>query len=258
LFCHQSAHAQQSSGTAGILDLEKIEKNGRIAGVRDDLVWFRLNDAVLDDPDVMRYFIALNNCDSRTIIKEMNSEFEYPRLASYYKAKAPEILKNIPLWIGYSSRAFLGEYDRGKKAFPFVDATGKRKTPITLNSFTMLPDRTGLGYTCGVALSAMNGRPTSLLSGGSGPRYAVTVPMTTFTYLAVDEASARQYALKAGPPGGGRSVTFLIEFDILPEKPEITPRARNGFDPQVKFQARIGKITVLDDYAHKPMGTPTP
>ena len=148
--------------------------------------------------------------DSRTIIKEMNSEFEYPRLASYYKAKAPEILKNIPLWIGYSSRAFLGEYDRGKKAFPFVDATGKRKTPITLNSFTMLPDRTGLGYTCGVALSAMNGRPTSLLSGGSGPRYAVTVPMTTFTYLAVDEASARQYALKAGPPGGGRSVTCLL------------------------------------------------
>jgi hypothetical protein len=250
------AFAQQSSSSQGIMDLQKIEKNGRIAGLRDDLVWFRLNPSVLDDKMVMRYFIALNNCDSRTILKEMDSEFDAPKLTAFYKAKAPEILNQVPLWIGYSGGAYLGEYDTAAKAFPLTDATGK-KQPITLASFSLNPDRTALNYSCGNALLALRNDPGSMFLGIG---YIVTVPTTTFTALSVDEETAHQYVLGRGigRAGGGRPVTILIDFDILPQTPELVQRPRKGSGSDVRFQAKLSKITVLAGFPLKPMGTLIP
>lgn len=250
------ALAQQPTSSPGIMDLQKIEKGGRIAGLRDDLVWFRLNPAVLDDPMAMGYFIGLNNCDSRTILKEMNSEFDAPKLIAVYKAKAPEILNQVPLWIGYSGNAYLGEYDTATKAFPLTDATGKKQA-ITIGSISINPDRNPLNYTCGNALALMRNDPNSVFSGVG---YIITVPPTTFSALSVDEETAHQYVLGrgVGRAGGGRQITILLDFDILPQTPEIVPRPRKGSGSDVRFQAKVSKITVLAGFPLKPMGTLIP
>jgi hypothetical protein len=238
------------------MDLQNIVKNGRIAGLRDDRVWFRLNPAALDDSMAMWYFIGLNNCGSHTILKELDSEFDAPKLIAFYKAKAPEILNRVPLWLGYSGGAYLGEYDIATKAFPFTDPNGK-KQPIAIASFSMMPGRTALNYGSGNALLALRNDPNSVFLGLG---YIFTVPRTTFTALSVDEETAHQYMLGrgVGRAGSGRPATIPLDFDILPQTPELVPRARKGSGSDVRFQAKVSKITVLAGFPLKPMGTLIP
>jgi hypothetical protein len=249
--CFPSVAQQSGAPSMGIMDLKKIEATDEISGLRDDLVWFRLNPSVLEDPTAMRYFIALNNCDSRTLMKQMDSEFDYPNMVAFYKSKAPEILSQVPLWLGYSASVHLGEYDMTKKAFPLTDSNGKKIT-ITLNSFTMSADRGPLNYTCGNALAAIN-RPDSVLDYS----LTVTVPTATYSALAMDEDAARRYVegRGAGRAGGGRSITVLLEFDIPQQTPGFTPRGSGGAPAHVQLQGKISKITVLGGYPAVEMGT---
>jgi hypothetical protein len=137
------------------MGLNKIESAGRISGLRDDLVWFKLDPSELNnDGNAIRYFIALNNCDNRLLLRELNSEFDAPKLIEYYRSKAPEILQQVPLWLGYSGTAYLGDYDMARKQFPLVDATGK-KQGLTIGTMEFPADRRNLNHECGMALQAM-------------------------------------------------------------------------------------------------------
>jgi hypothetical protein len=89
----------------------------------------REDPAVLNTPTFMKYFIALNNCANPAISQQIDSEFDYQRLASYYSSHAADILSRVANTITVEYRGdFAGTYDFATKSFPIVDAVGKNAT----------------------------------------------------------------------------------------------------------------------------------
>ncbi len=156
-------------------------------GVRLDLSLFRLDPKLLDT-DAMKYFVLLNNCKAtgnidQRVVKVLGNELDYPKVASFYKSKAPGILESMPtggtIALGGAS---LGTYDPAKKAFPIVNRQGK----MEFSSVQVDADHSKLSQYCLDAerqLSNTQGFPNA---------YGLTfTPPLTFAELPMDEASAR-------------------------------------------------------------------
>ena len=100
----------------------------------------RNDPALLNDEAVLKHFMAANNCDNPAFEKELSNEFDYPKMAAFYRAKAPEILKTAPATLHVMLKGFyIGQYDSAKGAFPFVDTSGRKK-PTTLSSIQPVND----------------------------------------------------------------------------------------------------------------------
>lgn len=109
-------------------ELASLDQDARL-----DLIAMRLNRALFDDSKVMKYLILLNNCGGPPDIQgRVNSEFEFPKMAAFYKSRAEEILtKDIPNSVTVNVGVLaLGEYDMQKKAFPFVEPTMQTKRVV--------------------------------------------------------------------------------------------------------------------------------
>src|SRR5258707_87873 len=69
--------------------------------------------------------LPLNNCTNPAISPQIDSEFDYPRLASYYSSHAAAILSHVAntMTVEYGGD-FAGTYDFATKSFPIVDGAG--------------------------------------------------------------------------------------------------------------------------------------
>jgi hypothetical protein len=133
----------QQTAQLGTLTAEKLKEMGTTVQLDINLV--RVHPEILQNKQFMRYFIALNNCSNPGIKKTLDNELDYPRVESYYRSKAAEIVGALPSFValamfggarsvhdptitGDSLR--LGEYDQSKGAFPltFHAAWGSQKS----------------------------------------------------------------------------------------------------------------------------------
>jgi hypothetical protein len=230
----------------GILDdaaVTRFRNSAAEPTVMLDLNLARLKPSLIsDDQPFLNYFIMLNNCGDVGMSRALKSEFDYPAMAGFYKSRAADILRPLSLPLGAISPLYvLGDYDTARRSFPFVGEgrPGSPRKPVKLDSLTVHADRRGLP--CVNALSAIpSGTFNSVLS-GAGPFYTVTFKENNeFAELPMDEQHAREYV--DGLRGGGRMVTFLIDFDILPQAPTST--TTGGFT-YIHLAGEIKKVTVV-------------
>jgi hypothetical protein len=126
------AWSQQTS-QLGTLTAERLKEMGTTVQLDINLV--RVHPEILQNKQFMRYFIALNNCSNPGIKKTLDNELDYPRVESYYRSKAAEIVGALPPSValamfggarsvhdptitGDSLR--LGDYDLSKNEFPLT------------------------------------------------------------------------------------------------------------------------------------------
>jgi len=262
---------QDSGPKLAILDragMERLVSRGNSLATQLDLLLLRENLSLLDDDkrNFMRYFIMLNNCgapqlDIARVHKAFTSEFDYPSMVTFYKSRAKEILTVVPNTFAIGMKFFpnptnnqlqvaymLGDYDMARKEFPFVDYQNKKLT-IGFDGVTPSDDRSA-GGNC--AIQELMDSPSYQVN---APVYMVTFKKVTFNALPVEETAARRYVGSAGvgAAGVGRSVTLLLDLEILPDAPQISSDPRKGGTLYVKFPAELKKVTVLDN-RDRPIG----
>jgi len=238
-------------------DLERIND----ATLRFDLNYIRRNPAALDEKPVMQYFIALNNCNHEDIARAIDNELDYPKLAAFYKAKAPDILASLPRtvtdiafdryiggkrqgnWVLWAKSLTLGEYDSQRKVFPLrYPEKSSVEIPDSLRTDS---SRRDYGQSCpAVAKSAR----------AIGPyfpaKYGISIKPAAYRELPMAEADARRYIDSAGPQ---RNVFLAIDVAILEGTPTID-RERN-FIREADFRAKVVRVRVIDGQTVKPLGT---
>jgi hypothetical protein len=237
-------------------DLDRIKD----PTVRFDLNYFRLNPAALDQKPVMRYFVALNNCNHRDVERALFNELDYPALAAFYKAKASQILAPLPRTItdvsfdrfigGYqqgnlrlwSQSLALGEYDPQRKAFP-LKYPGKDLVEIP-NALSMDSGNRNLSQTCPAAQKAAIAVSLYLPN-----KYEITVPPAAYRELPMDEAAARQYIDSAAQQ---RAVFLAVDVAIRDSAPNVD--RENNVIAKATFQAQVLRLRVIDSRTQKPLG----
>jgi len=243
----QSTGVSQAPGKKyGALDsatVARIRNSAAEPTVMLDLNLARVQPSLLSgDQPFLNYFIMLNNCGDMGMLRALKSEFDYPAMASFYKTNAPEILHALSLPVGAMSPIyFLGDYDATRRSFPFVGygRTGAPRKPIKLDSLTIHADRRGLP--CGNALLAIPGGAFTSVLSGSGPFYTVRFNANNeFAELPMDEPHAREYV--DGLRGAGRTVTLLVDFEILSQPPAST--MTGGF-VYINLAGTIKKVTAV-------------
>lgn len=238
-------------------DLERIND----ATLRFDLNYMRLNPAVLDEKPVMQYFIALNNCNHQDVARAIDNELDYPKLAAFYKAKAPEILASLSRiipdiafdryigghqtgnWVLWSNSLTLGQYDPQRKAFP-LNYPGKSSVDIP-DSLSMDGGHRDYANTCPAAAKA-----AGVIGSHLPLKYGISIKPASYRELPMDEADARRYIDNAGPQ---RNVFLAVDAAILDSTPTID-RERN-FIRQASFRAKVVRLRVIDGQTRKPLGT---
>ncbi len=226
-----------------------------------DLNYMRLHPEALDVKEVMQYFIALNNCGNTEIERALFNELDYPALAAYYKARAPQILASLPRtvtdvalyryiggnrvdnWRLWSKSLTLGQYDVQKKAFP-LKYPGKDGVEIP-DRLAVEDNHRDLSKACPTAKKIVVAASPHLPSS-----YVISIPPATYKELPMDEDAAHTYIDHAGPQ---RNVFLAIDATVLDTPPTITqPSSSNT---QVTFQAKAARIRVIDSNTLKPLGT---
>lgn len=204
----------------GIMDANEIHRilvgspgrPGGSDGVLLDLNLMRLQPSTLDDPEFLKYFIALNNCANPQIGAELASEFEFPKLSAFYKDKAATILSAVPTTIRLDLGSLaLGQYDPIRKAFPILNGGWTAPgAPRQLGFFTdhvePFPTRTDLVVCI----------PANRFSSNK-PIYQIKFDALKFTEVPVDEAVAKDFVLKSSD----RHLQLIVDIEILPQKPNL-------------------------------------
>src|SRR5581483_5769508 len=243
--------AQGTGPTLNVLDQNAwrtITSQRNYLPIQLDLLLLRANASMLDDPSFMKYFILLNQCgspprDQMNAARSLNSEFDYPGMASFYKSKAADVAKVPPDTFtitmaepyGGGGHYLLGEWDPARKAFPFVDAYNK---PTTIKFDNVQP-----GGDRGCAQRFLGGIVRDPL-----PVYRVLFPEQKFTELQMPEDVARQYTLRHGD-FRNRHVTAIVEVQVLPDPPQITKKDPRSGDKTsyVTFHGKMNKVTIITD-----------
>jgi hypothetical protein len=250
-FLFQNVAVSQVPDTYRILDNATVARFRNSAAeptVMLDLNLARLNPSLISgDQPFLNYFIMLNNCGDMKMFNALKSEFDYPAMAGFYKSKAAEILRSLSLPVGAMSPTyFLGDYDATQRSFPFVSSImhGAPRKPVKLDSLKITTDRGGLpcGNAVQIATSVRysSARPNSVLS-NLGPGYTMSFKENNeFAQLPMDEPHAKEYV--EGLRGGGRMVTLLIDFEVLPQAPTITT---TGGVVYIDLAGKINKVTAV-------------
>jgi hypothetical protein len=241
-----------------------------------DMQLLRLQPALLDDPQVLKFFAMMNNCVYNTddaptrlndtaVRKLMRNEFDYPQAADYYRSHGAEILAALPRTTNATiGSAQVGQYDTGRKAFPLVVTRGADSKPATVTlqqRETMRAEaavtaraRGGVSGVCG---DAGTQRVIIESKGQVGRNYALDVEKEmTFTQVPMEMDEAR----KLVDAGWNRMVRFDAELEFLDEpKPAMVKSCANGNSvPCIVFSARVKKITVVKPGSFPPMGKAVP
>jgi hypothetical protein len=187
----------------------------------------------------------------------LNSELDYPPIAKFYKARLPQVVKDIPTSLTLHMDAFpdprdksliatpveLGEYDTTRKAFPFVFRVGGSKTRMTLvfDETKPFPARGNISgvNSCMAATQSYGG-----VSGLGRSIYIVAFQAVKIAELPMDESAAATWIRKYA---GARRITLDLDLDLLQQPPEsVNVRNPLGGSQGWKFAAQLKKITVLD------------
>ncbi|MGC2112517.1 MAG: hypothetical protein WA655_23565 [Candidatus Korobacteraceae bacterium] len=211
--------------------MQSLDQSGRV-----DLLAIRLNKSLLDDKRIMKYFILLNNCSGPPDIQAaVNSEFDFPSMAAFYKAQATQIVSGVSNSITVDVGPFvLGEYDSGRKAFPFIEAAGTKRKPVVAE---------------GVGIPHRNISPPCGDSPGDrwyGPMHGILTERVSFKRMSfddfpLDEISARNYVSYVSSIHAPQRIVFLrVDIDILENPARITDYGRG-----VDFDGKVTKITVF-------------
>lgn len=243
------ALAQAPAQSLGIMDQREIQRilaggqayPGGGNGVLLDLNFMRLQSTSLNDPAFFKYFVALNNCSNPQITSLLKSEFDFPKIAAFYKERAPTILSAVPTTLRVQiGKLSPGEYDSARKAFPikYQGRTHPGQPPpqgFTIDHVDPVPERTAL-LVCKPASSLL-----ASIGGREGPPvYEIKFDRLQFTEVPMDEAKARNWILTTPV----RQLTLIMDIDILPNAPAVlTAQGRPlgvVFDGQVKRVAALG------------------
>lgn len=207
---------------------------GASDGVLLDLNLMRLQPSSLDDPKFLKYFIALNNCRNPQIYNQLGSEFEFPKLAAFYKDKAATILSAVPTAIRLQvGTLVLGQYDRVRKAFPIKNegwtATGAQRQPgFSIDHVDPTPSRTAL----------MVCQPANRLSDNK-PIYRIKFDALKFTEIPVDQAVAESFVLKSPT----RQARLIMDIEILPQAPTVMTAPNRPL--AVVFAGQVKKLIAI-------------
>lgn len=249
--------------------LKTLVAHSDVLATHFDLLTLHYNPSYLDNKATMKYFIMLNNCGNsgqtiNLIQKSFNSEFDFPSMTSFYKAKATNILSSVPMSFiivmdtlpdpanpRNIAPIHLGEYDLATGSFPFVTGADQ-KTSLTISKAGDIESRDGLNNFCGWAYSQTGGA----FLGGQMPIYYVSFPKMTFSAVKVDEVRARQYVSTSGvgAAGAGRAVSLWIGLEMLPTPPQIVPVAHQANTTSISYRGKVTKVEVRDNLG-RPLGT---
>lgn len=250
--CQSLAVAQNSGPKLAVLDQagwQAITSRGNYLPVQLDLLLLRAQPSLLDDPSFMRYFIMLNQCGAppaqqMSVMRSLRSEFDYPAMAAFYKPRVADIVKVAPdrftiamaAPYGPEGHYQLGEWDPGRKAFPFVDLH-KKPAAVKFDNVTPGGDRN-----C-----------TRNIQPDSTPVYRVMFSEQKFAELPISEEAARAYTLRHTP--GTRHVTAIVEVQVLPDPPQIAKKDPRTGDKQlyVTFQGKVTKVSIITDDSFRQM-----
>ncbi len=132
-----STTALFGQGTAAkypILNWSQLEARGPSAGMRLFFYLLRNEPDLLSDEDVLRNFMAANNCLNNAFPRALTSEFDYPGMKAFYQSNALQIVKTSPMTLSLLLKGFyFGQYDAAKGVFPLVDVRGTKATPTTFH-----------------------------------------------------------------------------------------------------------------------------
>lgn len=164
------------------------------------LVQLHLHPELLTDNFVigarteLKFFIQLNNCNNLQINSLLDNEFEYPRIAEYYRVRAPQILAEVPTTFTFWTAVSLGQYDQSSKAF-------------VVSSFHNIVRATGLGFpaACPVFRSTS---PSNVESYLNLPFRLGRLPMP--------EEDARRF-VDSLPNPANREVALKVEMVVSPD-----------------------------------------
>jgi hypothetical protein len=236
--------------------------------VRFDVNYLRLNPAALNEKAVMKYFIALNNCNHRDVERALFNELDYPALAAFYKPRAAGILAALPRtitdvafdrtiggqqvgrWSMWTQRLTLGEYDAQRKAFPIKypasqDGTKPKRDGVDIpEALSTESSGRNLTQSCPAAQKAAAAAQRFLPT-----NYEIQLRPAQYRELPMDEASARQYIDSAGTQ---RSVFLAADVAILDSPPAID-RGANGI-VKAAFRAQMVRLRVIDSQTQRPLG----
>ncbi|HKT48262.1 MAG TPA: hypothetical protein VJP87_12120 [Candidatus Acidoferrales bacterium] len=265
----RNATAKSAPGH-GILTADELSAFGN-GTVPLDLISMRFHPELLAQKPVMQYFIALNNCHDSSVERALQNELDYPALASFYSAKAQEILAGLPdaagfitfrgykgglLW-GRSAKngevtpgadekrtLSLGEYDISRKVFPILTSDQAKSFEVSGTQGAEI-NRASLEKSCPVAYNTfMRSRLVNVMPTG----YAVTVasPMT-FNELPMSEADARKFIEGAAAGPAQREVVLGVELHLKPD-------AQKSNAKQFVYDGTIARITVMKRASFQPVG----
>ena len=223
-----------------------------------DMQLLRLQPSLLDDPQMLKYFVLVNNCtytadhtNDTQVWRLMKNELDYPQAADYYKSHATEILAGVPRnTVATIDSAQLGEFDTGKKAFPLVVMRGSNAKPREVK----LQHREIMNATD--AINAGNGGSRScsdavvqrqLLEGkGQLPKvYALDVEREmTFSQVPMEMDTARKF-IESAP--ANRQVRFDGVFEFLddPKPASSQPCGGNVYLKCIAFATTVKTITAV-------------
>jgi hypothetical protein len=240
-----AALAQAPAQPLGTMDINEIRRilagnvpnyPGASEGVQLDLNLMRLQPSSLDDPKFLKYFIALNNCGNPQIDRQLGSEFEFPKLAAFYKDKSATILSAVPTTIRLQvGTLLLGQYDPVRKAFPIKNegwtTPGAQHQPgFSIDHADPVPSRTAL-IVC---------RPASRLS-EQNPIYRIKFNALKFTEVPVDEAVAEKFVLNSNSPT--RQARLIMDIEILPQAPTLMTAPNKPLG--VVFTGQVRKLIAV-------------
>jgi len=221
---------------------------------RFDLQYLRLNPGALDQPAVMRYFIALNNCGNKEIERALFNELDYPALAAFYRSRVANILVPLPAIVPalslyepdmqpdsnlrFEEPPRLGEYDRQRKAFPLLFRT---KPGLEVSGELVLQSRQVLVNGCPAAAKAWPEARSHFPM-----NYTVALNPSTYREFPLNEDAARKYIDRSG---GVRNVYLSIDVTITGSPAKVV-----HLDGMMPFNAQASRITVMDQPTQQPIG----
>lgn len=236
-------HAQAAPPNLRVLDAAEYSRLTGQEDLRGLVLYFnlmRLQPAALEDEGLLNYFIALNNCGNTHLANIMNSEFDYPQAASFYKSRSAEILKGAPNTFIVRKTVSLGKYDPTQGGFPMLTReTGMQPQEEVLDHFDVELNEALLVRTCPEAWHP-GGRTNILVAGGPG--FRVTFKQLVFKELPMDAVAARAY-VESLPDAAVRGADLVFEVEIAQEAPSVQ-RSNNGH-VLFTFAGRVKKVTAV-------------
>lgn len=221
-YLHGTASAQGSSSSPRTFDAQfyrelSREPLGEQTSLILNLNLIRLMPSVLDqDKALFTSFILLNNCHSPQIQNQLNSEFDYPKVAQFYKTHATQIVNGSPASIIVPVHIDLGQYDASQSSFPFRAKVGLQDCQEGLTTNRRMYQSGAFMRGCAINFRFQGLHDTR----GIDDDYYVVFNQITIKSIPMDEDSARRY-VQGLPDARSRPMDIAIEVQLSSDPPKI-------------------------------------